>query len=298
MIKNFEDLKEKLDYTKAKTIVVAAAHDEHTLEAVFLASKKMPMKYILVGNREKIKQIANKLIEVVSDDMIIDSDDDTKSAEIAVSLIKNNKANVLMKGILHTSVLLKAVLNKENGIRKSGTMSHISVLEVPNYNKLVAISDGGMIPYPTFEQKVDIIENAVDLFHKLGVKTPYVAALAAVEAVSDKMPDTLDALKLHEMSKNNEIKDCIIEGPISFDLAVSKEAAFIKGYNKEITGNVDIMFVPNIVAGNIMIKTSLYWANAKMAGCVLGAQVPIVLSSRSASASEKELSILLCLAIS
>ena len=177
-------------------------------------------------------------------------------------------------------------------------MSHISVLEVPNYNKLVAISDGGMIPYPTFEQKVDIIENAVDLFHKLGVKTPYVAALAAVEAVSDKMPDTLDALKLHEMSKNNEIKDCIIEGPISFDLAVSKEAAFIKGYNKEITGNVDIMFVPNIVAGNIMIKTSLYWANAKMAGCVLGAQVPIVLSSRSASASEKELSILLCLAIS
>lgn len=298
MIKNFEDLKKQFDQTLPKTIVVAAAHDEHTLEAVFLASTKFPMKYILVGNRGKIKEISNSFNVEVSDDLIIDSDEDSKCAEIAVSLIKDNKANVLMKGNLHTSTLLKAVLNKEKGIRKSKTMSHIAVLEIPEYSKLVGISDGGMIPYPSFEQKVDIIKNSIDLFHKLGIKTPNVAALAAVEAVSDKMPDTQDALKLQEMSYNNELGDCVVEGPISFDLAVSKEAAQIKGYKGKITGEVDLMFVPNIVAGNIMIKTNLYWAKAKMAGCVLGAQVPIVLASRSASAEEKELSIMLALAIS
>ncbi len=297
MYKNFNELRKGLDSYDPKTIVVAAAHDEHTLEAVYSAAKILPMKYLLVGDREKIIEISKQLGEEVAADVIYDSKDDTTSAEIGVSLIKEGKANVLMKGILHTGTLLKAVLNKERGIRKSGTMSHMAVLEIPAYHKLIGISDGGMIPYPTFEQKIDIVKNSVDLFQKLSVDKPKVAALAAVETVSEHMPETSDAKKLQEMCENNELGNCELEGPISFDLAVSKEAASIKGYPGNITGEIDIMLVPNIAAGNIMLKSQLYWANAKMAGCVLGAQVPIVLASRSASSMEKELSILLCLAI-
>lgn len=297
MYKNFDELKERLDYNKPKTIVVAAAHDEHTLEAIFSATKILPMKYLLVGDAIKIKEIAHEMNVELDDNIIYDSQDDTNSAEVAVSLIRDGLANVLMKGNLHTGTLLKAVLNKDKGIRKSGTMSHITVLEIPAYHKLVAISDGGMIPYPDFDQKVGIIKNAVGLFHSLGIKKPNVAALCAVETISDKMPETKDAQTLQQMAEAGEMGECVIEGPISFDLATSKEAASIKGYQGKITGEVDLMFVPNIAAGNIMIKTNLYWANAKMAGCVLGAQVPIVLASRSASSMEKELSILLSLAL-
>lgn len=297
MYKDFNELRKGLESSAPKTMVVAAAHDEHTLEAVFAAAKVMPMKYLLVGDYEKIVAIAKELGEDVSDDIIFDSPDDTTSAEIAVSLIKEGKANVLMKGILHTGVLLKAVLNKEKGIRKSKTMSHMAVVEIPTYHKLIGITDGGMIPYPTLEQKIDIVKNAADLFHKLGVAKPNVAALAAVETVSEHMPETADGQKLQEMCEKGELGEVQLEGPISFDLAISKEAASIKGYQGKITGDVDIMLVPHIAAGNIMLKSQLYWNNALMAGCVLGAQVPIVLASRSASAMEKELSILLCLAI-
>ena len=273
---------------------MAAAHDEHTLEAVFKASSSLPMKYLLVGNKEKISFIAKESGHAVRDEDIVEADTNEDAAKKAVERIRSGQGDVLMKGILETGTLLKAVLDKEIGIRGSGTMSHCGIVEIPAYGKLVAVTDGGMIPYPNLEQKRDIVKNAVSFFHSLGVKRPKVAALAAVETVSAKMPETVDGQALKELFLKEDW-GCVLEGPISFDLAISKESALIKGYGSEVSGEVDILLVPNMVTGNVLSKSLLYWANAKMAGCVLGATAPIVLVSRGATVEEKFLSIMLCL---
>jgi len=295
MYKNFKELRDSLSATEPKTLVVAAAHDEHTLEAVFSAAETLPMKYILVGERDKILEISKKLGKDVPEDVIVDAKDNHEAAVKSVELIRNGKGNVLMKGIVDTGVLLKPVLDRETGIRGSGTMSHVAVLEVPAYHKLVAITDAAMLPHPTFEQKVDILKNAVEFFSKLGIKKPKISALAAVETVSEKMPETVHAQKLMEMCKNGELGDCHVEGPLSFDLSVSEETAKIKKYSGTVTGDVDIFLAPEITAGNVLTKGLMYWGGAKMAGGVVGAKVPIVLVSRGSSAEEKLLSIALCL---
>lgn len=294
LLKSFSELQKQMAQSKSKTLVVAAAHDYHTLEAVFQAKKVLPMNYILVGNKEKILQISKELSHPIDEKNILEAETNEAAAKEAVRLIKSGVGDVLMKGILETGTLLKAVLDKETGIRGSGTMSHCAILEIPAYNKLIGVTDGGMIPYPSLEQKADIVKNAVTFFHNLGVACPNVAVLAAAENVSDKMPETKDALFLKEQFTKEDF-GCVVEGPISFDLAVSKESAEIKGYKSMISGETDIMLVPNMVTGNVFCKSLLYWANAKMAGCVLGATAPIVLVSRGATAEEKFLSIMLCL---
>ena len=294
LLKSFSELQKQMAQSESKTLVVAAAHDYHTLEAVFQTEKMLPMKYILVGNKERILQISKELSHPIDEKNIVEAETNEATAKEAVRLIKSGAGDVLMKGILETGTLLKAVLDKETGIRGSGTMSHCAVLEIPAYNKLVGVTDGGMIPYPSLEQKADIIKNAVTFFHHLGVACPNVAVLAAAESVSEKIPETGEALSLKEQFAKEDF-GCVVEGPISFDLAVSKESAEIKGYKSMISGETDIMLVPNMVTGNVFCKSLLYWANAKMAGCVLGATAPIVLVSRGATAEEKFLSIMLCL---
>ena len=193
MFHNFEELKHSLSTDEPKTLIVAAAHDKHTLEAVYEAAESLPMKYILVGDRVKIEEISREMGK--TPEVVIDAIDDDDSAYKSVALIREGKGNVLMKGILETRTLLKAVLDKENGIRRkasgleshqvsSGTMSHLAMLEVPSYHKLISVSDGGMLPHPTLEQKADIIRNASKFYHRLGIKTPIIAALAAAEAVN------------------------------------------------------------------------------------------------------------------
>ncbi|MGL6197315.1 MAG: phosphate acyltransferase [Lachnospiraceae bacterium] len=296
MYQDFLSLRNKFTASEKKTIVVAAAHDEHTLEAVFLAEKSIPMQSILVGDRKRIIDIAKRLGNNGLDEkLIIDADDNDDCARKAVALIRDDSAQVLMKGIMETSTLLKAVLNKQTGIRESATMSHLALLETPGYHKLVAITDGGMIPHPTLEQKADIVRNAVNFYQKLGFRQPRIAALAAAETVSEKIPESVDAAALQAMCERGELGDCLLEGPLSFDIAVSSEAAAIKGYTGKISGDVDILLVPAIATGNILSKGLLYWGGAKMAGCILGAKVPIILVSRGASAEEKLLSIMLCL---
>jgi phosphate butyryltransferase len=280
---------------ESRTLVVAAAHDEFTLESVFSASKKLPIKYILVGNREKIFDISAKLDVDLENGCVVDAVDDTDSARKAVALIREGRGDALMKGILETGTLLKAVLDRETGIRGTGSISHFAMLEVPSYHKLVAITDAGIMPYPTFEQKADIIRNSVDFYKRLGFTGPKIAALCAIEHPSDKMPETLEAEQLKVLADKGEFGDCLLEGPISLDLAVSKKSAGIKGYVSEVTGDVDILMVPNITAGNVLCKVLLYWGGAKMAGCALGAKVPIVIVSRGATAEEKFLSIMMCL---
>lgn len=293
--RSFCDLRSGLNAQAPKTIVVAAAHDNHTLEAVFSAAGELPMQYILVGNREKILDISSGLGVTVPSGAIIDCGDDAECAQAAVSLVRDGRGDVLMKGILETSTLMRAVLNRESGIRDSGVMSHLAMMEVSGYHKLFVITDGGIIAHPSVEQKADIVRNAVGFLRRIGLECPKVAALCASESVSEKIPETVEAALLREMCKRGELGDCLLEGPISFDLAVDPESARVKGYESKITGDVDVLLVPNMTAGNILVKGLISWGGAKMAGCVVGAKAPIVLASRGAAAEEKLLSILLCL---
>ena len=277
--------------------MVAAAHDEHTLEAVYNAADRLGIRYILVGNRERINTISSNLGVEPEQSTIIDSGDDIDSAKKAVSIIREKGADALMKGILETRTLLKEVLERETGVRGTGTLSHLAVLEVPAYDKLIGITDGGMIPHPTLAQKADIAINAATFYRQIGCKTPKIAALCAAESVSPKIQETVEAAELQEMCKKRELGDCLLEGPISFDLAISKESSEIKGYKGKISGETDILLVPNITVGNVLAKALTYWAGAKMAGCILGAKAPIVLASRGASAEEKLLSIMISTAV-
>jgi phosphotransacetylase len=295
-IKCFDDLRKKLAAESPKTLVVAAAHDAHTLEAVSAAAKELPMKSILVGDREKILAILSDLGEAPDADAVVDCADGADCARLAVSLVREGRGDVLMKGMIETGTLLKAVLDKDAGIRDSGVMSHLAVLEVPHYHKLALITDGGILTNPTLEQKADIVRNAVAFCRNLGWDQPKVAALCAVEAVSKRMPETVEAAELQEMCLRGELGDCILEGPMSFDISTDPESARIKGYKSAISGDVDIFLVPNITVGNVLAKGLIHWGGAIMAGCVLGAKAPIVLVSRGASAQEKLLSIMLCLA--
>ena len=294
MLKNFEDLKARvLASAKAKVIALAAAEDAAALEAIRDAESELGLDYLLVGETDKILSAAQEANFAVDDAKIVHADSHEAAAKTAVGLVKEGRAHVLMKGKLATGTLLKAVVDKEGGIRTGGLMSHLAVLSSPNYHKLIFTTDGGMVTAPDFAQKRGIVENSVGFLRGLGYEMPKVAALAAVEVVNEKMPETVHAAELAKCG----IDGCIIEGPLSFDIAISTESAKIKGSQSQIAGDTDIFLAPDIAAANIMSKALIYLGNAKMAGCVLGASAPIVLVSRGAGAEEKMLSILLTMAV-
>ena len=296
MLKDFEALQNTISGRGEKTIAVAAAEDLHSLEALRNLQHHFPVRYFLVGDSAKMQSLCKQLDLDMKNAEIIDAQGEEESAAKAVSLAARSKADVLMKGKLQTSVLLKAVLNKETGIQQGGLMSHLAALQSPAYHKLLFLTDGGMNPHPDLSKKQAILENAVTFLQKLGYACPNAAALAAVETVSEKMPETIDAHALAEKNKSGEITGCYVEGPLSFDLAISRESARIKGADTKMAGEVDIFLAPDISAGNIMAKALLYLGGTKMAGCILGAKVPIVLTSRGATAEEKFLSFLLTMA--
>jgi phosphate butyryltransferase len=240
--------------------------------------------------------VAASLGHQIPDDRIYDADSPENAAQKGVDLIKSGEAHFLMKGKLETAELLRAVVNKENGIAGGGVMSHVAFNEIPAYHKIVVMTDGGMLPYPTLEQKKSIIDNAVDIMRSLGYDKPKVCVLAAVEKVNPKMPETVDAGALREMNERGEIKNCIVEGPISFDLAMVKERSEAKGYSSPCAGDADILIVPNIHAGNLLGKSFIEMGHAKMAGLIVGAKCPIVLTSRGASSEEKYNSLVLACA--
>jgi len=291
--KNFVELNARVNHVKKKTAVVAAAHDAHALEAVLKAAGEGLVEYILVGNKLKIIEIGRMLGHSIESSAIVETPDHQTTAAKSVQLIREKKGDFLMKGILETATLMREVVNRDTGIRTDSTMSHVAILEAPAYHKLLAVTDGGMIPYPTLKQKKMITQNAVELLHALGYDQPKIALLAASESISPKMPETADAGELSRMAREGVFGDCIAAGPISFDLAISRESAEIKGFESPVTQDVDILVVPNIACGNILLKSMLYMGGAKMAGCVVGAKVPIVMTSRGATAEEKHLSILL-----
>lgn len=294
ILKDFKQLRQLVESVDKRTVAVVAAHDAHTLEAVLKTKDEGILDHILIGKKDEIIKIGNELGYDVSHDVIIDSDTDEDAVAKGLDLIKTGGADFLQKGILQTSTLLKGVVNKENGIKARDTLSNVALLDIPAYHKVVGLTDGGMVMYPTLEQKKDIIDNAVEVYKALGYDNPKVAVLCAVETLNPKMPETVDAAELKKMNQEGIIKDCVVEGPISFDLALDPEAAKIKGYESPVAGDADIIIMPDISAGNLTSKALTVLGGAMMAGIVMGAKCPIALNSRSAAFEEKYYSLLAC----
>lgn len=294
MLKNRQELKQLLQSRqRIQKLAVAAAHDEHTLQAVVQAVKERLVEPILIGDPERIQSIWTAIAGGLPLPTVVAASDDEACAKHAVAMAREKQVDCIMKGKLETGTMMRAVVNRESGIRDSKVMSLIAVMDSPYYHKLFAVTDVGLLTYPTLEQKVGVIENAVELFHRLGVETPKVAVLAAVEKENPKMPETVDAARLKEMGAQGEISGCIVEGPISYDLCMDAEAAKVKGYQSPVAGDPDILVVPDIVAGNLLSKSLTCSGGAHTCGTVWGAKVPIILTSRSAPTEDKYMSIIL-----
>jgi len=292
--KNFDELVERVKgFSSIKRISVAAADDRQTLEAVMWAQKEGIVRPILIGDRTKILGILEEIGIHTPECDIIDEPDTTNAAVCAVRLFNEGEVDFLMKGMLDTKVMLIAGVNRESGIGIGGIMSSFAIFQVWFYHKLLTIVDGGMVTYPTLEQKKEIIEITVATLLDLGYDCPKVGVLACVEKVNPQMPETVEAYELAEMNRRGDIKHCIVEGPISYDCAMSKEIAEVKGFESRIAGDVDIVVAPDIHTANIMGKVLIVNCKAKMAGFIVGAKCPIVLTSRGSSAEEKYLSIVL-----
>lgn len=293
MVKSLEQLLEKAMNEKKKTISVAVAQDKVVLEAVLEAVHMNIVDAILVGDEEKIRNIAKENSLDLSKVKIVNVLDIDKAAAKAVELVSKGEADYLMKGLLGTANLLRAVLNKEVGLRTSSLLSHVMVYDVKSYGKLLFLTDGGMVTYPELKDKIGIIENAVKVANSLDIDMPKVAPVCAVEVINPAMQATMDAAALSSMNKRGQIKGCIIDGPLGLDNAISKEAAEHKGIVSEVAGDADILLVPNIEAGNFLGKSLTYFAGAESAGIIVGAKCPVVLVSRADSAKSKLYSIAL-----
>ncbi len=295
MIKSFQEMADAAKAMEKKTIVaVVEAQDAHTLEAVVTAKKDGMIEAMLIGNEEKIREILAQEGGDPADFTIVPTGSMEESLEKAVDAINSGKASAIMKGKLETGQFMKAIVKKENGMMAGGRISLIGLYEEPRlYHKLVSITDMGMNTYPDLEGKKDLINNAVKLLHALGIECPKVACLCAVEKMNPKMPETVDADALKKMNQAGEIPGCIVEGPISFDLAMKKSAAEIKGFDSPVAGDADLLLVPDITCGNVLTKCMTDYAGATTAGTILGAKCPVIVTSRSAAASDKYYSIAL-----
>ncbi len=288
-----QDLVEKAKQLSKKTLVVAVANDHHVLEAVDKAVQEGFVKAILVGDNNLITETIEDLGLNRDDFEILHVVDTVQACEEAVKLVSQNTGYFLMKGYVDTSVILRAALDKEYGLRTKNRISHVSVLEIPSYHKLLMMSDGAMNIDPDVNIKQEIIENAVRVAHAIGLEKPNVACVAAVEKVNPKMTATVDAEALVKRNQKDLIKGCVIGGPFGFDNAINKEAAEHKGVNDPMAGDVDILLMPQIESGNVFYKSMMFLANAKGASVIAGAKKPIVLTSRADSMESKYYSIAL-----
>jgi len=293
IIKKLDELVQIAINRGVKKIVVAAAEDNHVLHAVSEAKKMGIVEPIFVGHTEKINEVAKKNNIDISGIRIVDEPDPVMSAKRAVEFCVSGEAQILMKGLVATADLLRAVLNKEVGLRTNEMLCHIGLFEVPAYHKLLALTDAAQNIAPTFEEKVKILGSCVKCLNKLGISNPKVAILGPVEVVNPKMESTIHAAMLTQMNRRGQIKNCIVDGPLALDNIVSREACEHKGIVSEVGGDADLIMCHNIDAGNPIYKTFNYLAGGTVAGLILGAKVPIVLTSRADSDRSKLMSIVL-----
>ena len=287
MIRNMKELLEEARTGEPGRLAVAVAQDSYVLDAVVQAAELGIVAPVLVGDREQIEQI---LVDLKADPRayrIVDEADKTEACMIAARLVRDGEADFLMKGIVDTAVIMRAILNRDNGLRTGRMISDVLALEIEGYDHLFLVTDPAMSIAPTLEQKADLVRNAVDIAHALGNDNPKVAVLAAVEKVNEKMPCTVDAAELEAMNERGELEGCVVQGPLQFDNAVSVEAAKHKGIAGKVAGNADIMLVPDIEAGNMLVKAAEFFGHAKKAGVIVGAKAPVALTSRASSAESK-----------
>ena len=295
-LQKLSELKKLLDNKPVKRLVLAAAHDSQSLGAVLKAAENKIIHPVLIGEEKEIRRLASKSKYSLEGIQIINEPVIEKTSEMAVKMVNKREADVLMKGKVGTSTLLKHVLNKDWGLRTGNLLSHIALFEVDTYHKLIAVTDVAMNIAPNLQDKIAIVNNSVSCLNMLGVELPKVAVLGAVEMVNESMQATLDAALLSKMNQREQIKNCIIDGPLAFDNAISLESAIHKGIRSEVAGDTDLLLMPDIEVGNVLYKSLVFFARAKVASMILGAAAPIVLTSRSDSEQAKYDSILLAAA--
>ena len=292
--KHFHKLIESVKQLPTKKMAIAAAEDEYVLEAVKIAKEQGLAESILVGDEKKIRQIAQSLNMDLKGYEIINEVEPAKAALKAVKLVHDGKADMYMKGLISTKDFLRSVLDKEVGLRTGRVLTHVGVFEVKGIDQLLFLTDQAFIMYPTLEEKVKIIQNALEIANACGIQNPKVAPLAAVEVVNPKMPETVDAAELTKMNHEGKIKGCIIDGPLSLDMAISKEAcSHKKGLNRKITGDADILLFPDIHTGNVAYKMLVHTSHFLNGAILSGTSAPVILTSRSDSVATKVNSIAL-----
>ncbi|MFO7828329.1 MAG: bifunctional enoyl-CoA hydratase/phosphate acetyltransferase [Bacteroidales bacterium] len=296
-LKSLNDIVDLAKGKETRRLVVASAADKHVLEAVKNAYLQGIIIPVLVGNKSDIEQISKEINFDLSKIDIYEENDPAKASIKAVSLINDGKAEILMKGLVSTAPLLKAVLNKENGLRKGATLSHFALIESPYYHKLIGVTDAAMNIAPEFDEKVNIVNNSVEVFHRLGINNPKVAIIGPLEVVNPKIESTTHAAMLTVMNNRGQIKGCTIDGPFAMDNAVSKKAAEHKGIVSEVAGDADILMAPDLNSGNILYKTLMFMGGCTSAAVIMGAKVPIVLTSRADTDKSKMMSIALAAAM-
>lgn len=292
MYKNFDEIMEKaLGLKEKRTISIAAAADEKIIQVTKKIKEMNLCNVILVDDQRKIESMAEKEGLDLSGVTVLDAPDLTTAALTAVTQVSSGKADVFVKGRLNTSDFLKAVLNKEVGLKASKVLSVMMAYDVPSVEKLFFISDGGMVIAPDLEEKVEILKNSISVLHNMGIKEPKVALLSANEKVSEKMQSSVDADAICKMALEGKMPKAIYEGPIAFDVAMKPQAAKTKGIDSKITGDVDLFLVPNIECGNCLGKSIGYFGNGQSAGMVIGAAKPVVMTSRATTVKGKLTSI-------
>ncbi len=297
MIRSFKELLGSIKSRDRKTLAIAGAESEEIIEAAKIATEEKIISPVLIGDPDKIETLCGKLALDFKSIEILGEKDPQRCASLAVELVRQKKADMLMKGKVDTPTLLRAVLDKEKGLKGGKLFSHVAVVEVERYQKLMLWTDGGINIAPDVMKKIEILKNAVETARKLEIEKPKAACLAAVELVNPEMPETIDASIISKMAEREEIKDVIVDGPVAFDVAIDSKSARTKGIISPVAGEADIFLCPNISSCNILVKGLIYLAGAKVGGIVVGGGAPIVLLSRSDSAEIKLLSMALGAAV-
>ncbi|WP_255517003.1 MULTISPECIES: phosphate butyryltransferase [Thermoactinomyces] len=293
MLRSFEEILKKAESLPSVKVAVAAADDQDVLEAVRDAMQHGIADFLLFGDEAKIREISREIGLDIKDGQIIHADSPAQASKMAVSAVRDQQADVVMKGMVQTADFLRAVLNKEKGLRTGAVLSHVATFEVPGYDHLIHVTDPALNVAPDLKEKTQIAQNVIRYCHTLGNTEPKVAVLGAVEVVNPNMDATLHAAALAQMNRRGQIKGALVDGPFALDNAVSVRAAEHKGIDSPVAGRADVLLVPDIEAGNMLYKSMVYFANSKIGAVVLGAAAPVVLTSRADSPESKLYSIAL-----
>lgn len=293
MSKNFDDLLSRVKECDRKKVAVAVAQDEPVLEAIKAAKEQGIADAILVGDKDKIKEIADSIGMDITQFEVIHEPNVKKAALFAIQLVSSGRADMVMKGLVDTATFLRSVLNKEVGLRTGKVMSHVAVFEIEGFDRLIFLTDAAFNTYPDLKAKIQIVENSVSVAHACGIECPKVAPVCAVEVVNPDMPATIDASLLAKMNDRGQIKGCVVDGPLALDNALSEEAARHKGITGPVAGKADIVMLPDIETANVMYKTLTYAAKTRNGGLLVGTSAPVILTSRADSFETKVNSIAL-----